>query len=148
MACSADLRYAWLIMMNSCSVVLQLLLLLTSSPAMSSVDGDSAEPSACSQIPIWSVSQPSCLLQAPAAEALACGADGRLMAVSSSEDILAMAGPLTQLVDLQGSFVTPVCHSTAERAPVMSQCVTSRLRFCSCSKVYTSVSILQCVLIA
>ena len=49
------------------------------------------------------------LLQAPTAEAFACSHDGRILAVSSSADILAMGSHLTKRVDLQGSFVTPVC---------------------------------------
>ncbi len=49
------------------------------------------------------------VIQAPQAEALACDASGHILAVSSSADLLAIADPHTKLVDLQGSFVTPVC---------------------------------------
>ena len=47
-------------------------------------------------------------MQAPTAEAFVCSPDGRILAVSSSADILAMGNHLTKRVDLQGSFVTPV----------------------------------------
>ena len=49
------------------------------------------------------------VLQAPTAEGFACSPDGHILAVSSSADILAMGNHLTKRVDLQGSFVTPVC---------------------------------------
>ena len=58
-----------------------------------------------------SCSKSNLLLQAPPAEAFACNATGQLSAVGSSAEMLALAGSETQLVNLQGSFVTPVSIS-------------------------------------
>lgn len=46
-------------------------------------------------------------VQAPLAEAFACNATGHLSAIGSSAAMLALAGSQSQLVNLQGSFVTP-----------------------------------------
>ena len=73
------------------------------------------------------------LLQAPTAKAFACSLDGHILAVSSSADILAMGNHLTKRVDLQGSFVTPVCLTTVKEHCFTRLCIAK-----SCQSVNVS----------
>ena len=69
--------------------------------------------------------------------------NGRLVAVGTAADVIAQYGRSSDVVDLQGRFVTPV-RSAPRAIATADQQSCSRHTWCSCLKVFAAAAKCSC----